>query len=338
MAVSGRERVEAALRLQGADRPPVSAWGHTYEAEWAVDPLVETTVGLARRFQFDFIKLQVRMTCFAETFGARWRYSGSPAAEPVLELAGGTTAGDWRRIAGGSSDPGPLREQVSAIRSVVSQLGPGVPVLQTVFSPGMVAWFLAGRDLNVLRRLIHDQPGLMAEGLARIAKALSAFTAESLDAGAAGVFYAINPLAGTEVVEPAEYERLYLPSDRIATAAAAGGWFNMLHLCGPHIDTGLVERLREHMHCVNWSTHDEGNPGLAELRDRFRIAVAGGLERHSPIRAEPAEMRTAADAALAETGGRGHLLTLGCSVSPWPQARPENLEAMTAAVAALATA
>src|SRR2546423_12773388 len=135
MGLTGRERGEAALRLEVADRPPVSAWGHTYDAEWAADPLVEATVGLARRYRFDFIKLQVRMTCFAETFGARWRYSGAPAAEPVMEVAGGTTAQDWRRIAGGFSDPRPPRAQGAGPRAGVSPPGAGGPVPQTAVSP-----------------------------------------------------------------------------------------------------------------------------------------------------------------------------------------------------------
>lgn len=330
---TGRERVQAALGLGAGDRPPVSAWGHTYDQEWAPEALAATTVGAARRFGFDFVKLQVRATCFAEAFGGRWRYSGSPAAEPVSELPGGTTLDDWRRIADGEHDLAPLREQVEALRLVTRELGAGTPVLQTVFSPGMVAWYLAGRDLPLLQGLVAEQPALLAKGLARIGELLAGFAGDSLAAGAAGVFYAINPLAGARVISAADYDRVYLPSDRIAAAGAAAGWFNMLHLCGPHIDPTLVERLP--MHCVNWSVHDTGNPGLRELRDRFRVAVAGGLDRHSPIRcASPEEMRSAAVTALAGTGGHGHLLTPGCSVSPWPQAEPANLDAMVAAAGA----
>jgi uroporphyrinogen decarboxylase len=328
---TGWARVQAALRLGVADRPPVSAWGHTYDKEWAVDSLAAVTVLAARRYGFDFVKLQVRATCFAEAFGGRWRYSGSPAAEPVMEQAGGASPDDWRRIAGGEHDPAPLRDQVEVMRLVAHELGGDTPVLQTVFSPGMVAWFLAGRDLEVLQRLVADEPDLMERGLARIADVLARFTRDSLAAGAAGVFYAVNPLADARLVGAADYERVYLPSDRVAARAADDGWFNMLHLCGPRVNTALVERLP--MQCVNWSVHDEGNPGLRELRDRYRVAVAGGLHRHSPVQDQPEPVRQAAAAALAETAGRGHLLTPGCSVSPWPQARPESLEAMVAAAA-----
>lgn len=330
MAVSGRERVRAALALDVADRPPVSAWGHTYDQEWGVESLATATVASAREHGFDFVKLQIRATTFGEAFGARWRYSGSPEVEPAMELAGGVDADGWRRIAQGPSDPAVLADLVEVVRLVVTELGPEVPVIQTVFSPGMVAWFLAGRDTAVLSRLMRDEPELMAAGLDRIAIALGRFTADSLAAGAAGMFYAINPLADTTIVPPDEYDARYLPSDRVAAEAAAGGWFNMLHLCGAHINEKLGRELG--MHCVNWAVEEPGNPGLAELRDRLGLAVAGGVGRYSPIRYEdPGEMRRAAEGALADTGGRGHLLTPGCSSSPWGRVRPENLRALAAA-------
>ena len=235
MAPSGRERVRAALALDVADRPPVSAWGHTYDQEWTVESLVKATVANARRYGLDFVKLQIRATVFSEAFGARWRYSGSADAEPVLELAGGIDAGAWRKIGQGPVNPAVLAEQVEVVRRVAAELGPQVPVIQTVFSPGMVAWFLAGRDIALHARLMRDQPELMAAGLDRIATVLARFTADSLAAGAAGVFYAINPLADTRLLAADEYDANYLPSDRVATAAAAAGWFNMLHLCGATI-------------------------------------------------------------------------------------------------------
>jgi uroporphyrinogen decarboxylase len=327
---TSRERVAAALALDRADRPPVSAWGHTYDREWAVDSLVEATVAGARRFGFDFVKLQIRATCFGEAFGARWRPSGSAQAEPVLERAGGTSVEDWRRIAGGPTASEPLELQVEVLHRVVEELGPDLPCLQTVFSPGMVAWYLTGRDTALLLRLVRDEPDLLRAGMARIALALASFTQDSLAAGAAGVFYAVNPFADTALVAPSDYATCFLPHDRTAIEPASEGWFNMLHLCGPRIDVGLVDRLPTE--CVNWSAHDEGNPSLAEMRDRFGRAVAGGLHRRTPIvTGTPEQVRAEALAALEATGGRGHLLTPGCSVSPWGAAPPANVEALVGA-------
>jgi len=315
------------VALEVADRPPVSAWGHFYDREWEVASLVEATVAAARRHRFDFVKLQVRATCFAEAFGGEWRFSGSAGQEPAMVRAGGLEVADWRRIAAGASRPQALAEQVAVLRSVVAELGPRVPVIQTVFSPGMVAWFLAGRDSARLARLMAEEPGLMAAALETLAGALAGYASASLAAGAAGVFYAVNPLSDTTLVPAEAYRRQYLPSDLVAFEGAAGGWFNMLHLCGGHINLEIAAELRPA--CLNWAVGEAGNPSLVEVRDRLGIAVAGGVDRYAPLRAkDPEEVRQAAAAALAATGRRGHLLTPGCSSSPWSQVRPELLDAL----------
>src|SRR5450759_2053260 len=102
--------------------------------------------------------------------------------------------------------------------AVTKELGPETPCLQTVFSPGMVAWFLAGSDLEVLRSLLRAEPDLMAAGLARIGETMAWFARESIAAGAAGLFYAINPLADTTTMPPDEYERILLSFDRSTLA------------------------------------------------------------------------------------------------------------------------
>ena len=61
-------------------------------------------------------------------------------------------------------------------------------------------------------------------------------------------------------------------------------------------------------------------------------SVAGGLHRRTPIvTGTPEQVRAEALAALEATGGRGHLLTPGCSVSPWAAAPPANVEALVGA-------
>jgi uroporphyrinogen decarboxylase len=287
-------------------------------------------VGIARRCELDFVKLQVRMSSFAEAFGAAWRPSGSEAKGPVMERAGGLDARSWRRIADAEPAWHVLADQVDALAAVVRDLGPATPCLQTVFSPGMVAWLLAGRDADRLLNLLGKESGLMAAGLHRIAETLARFARESIAAGAAGVFYAVNPFADAAVIERRDYERMLLAHDLTALAGAEGGWFNMLHLCGGRIYASLIEALRPH--CVNWSTQDGGNPGLPDVRDRYGVAVAGGVHRDRPIRTGTVEaVRAEAAAALGQTGGRGHLLAPGCSVSPWPFDREGNVRALAEA-------
>jgi hypothetical protein len=66
-----------------------------------------------------------------------------------MEQAGGLDAGAWGRIAASEPDLRILTEQIQVMAAVTKELGPDTPCLQTVFSPGMVAWFLAGSDSRV---------------------------------------------------------------------------------------------------------------------------------------------------------------------------------------------
>lgn len=276
-----RERVEAAISLDVADRPPMGAWGHDYLAEWSVDDLADSTVATARRHGWDFIKFQPRATCFAESFGATYRPSGGSTEAPVLESLPENL----------EFHPGPLDDQVEAIRKVVGAL-PGIPVLQTVFSPLTVAGYLE-----------KSAPGLDA-----ISGPLIEFSRRSIEAGAAGIFYAISGYASTDMVSLDEYSKDILPSDlRVLESLPEDAWFNVVHLCGSNIHFDLAGRFP--VQCVSWSIHDPGNPSLEEGIKQSGKAGMSGIDRNSPSADQ-------AWAAASVDDGRGILVAPGCSIPP----------------------
>lgn len=276
-----RERVEAAIALEVADRPPIGAWGHDYVAEWSPDQLAASTIATARRHGWDFVKFQPRATCFAEAFGAVYRPSGNRLEAPVLQSLPETL--DFR--------VGPLNDQVDALSQVVAGL-PGIPVLQTVFSPLTVAGYLER----------------FASGLDPIAGALIEFARRSVEAGAAGIFYAISGYASRDMVPIDEYSKEILPTDlRVLEALPNDSWFNVVHLCGANVHFDLAERFP--VEVVSWSVHDEGNPSLEEGIRRSGKAAMGGIDRNNPSSDQ-------ARAAAAANGGRGILVAPGCSIPP----------------------
>ena len=204
-----------------------------------------------------------------------------------------------------------------------------MPVIQTVFSPGMVAWFLAGRDTALLSGLMRDEPALMAAGLERLAVELARFTEDSLAAGAAGVFYAINPLADTTVVPPDVYDALYLPSDRIAAAAAAEAGSTCSTSAAATSTSGSL---------ASWACTASTGPSRSPATRGWRscaTAWLGGRRRCGPLQPDPLR-GPERDAQGSRSRSRrhrrpGHLLTPGCSSSPWDRVRPENLRALAAA-------
>jgi len=328
--MDSRTRVERALQLDVADRPPAAAWGHTYREEWSPEQLARVTVDRARELGWDFVKFQPRASCFSEAFGAGWEPSGRSNKGPVLTHAAALGPSGWAGVE--LVNPKALDDQVRAVGLVARELGPGVPVIQTVFSPVTVAGYLAGKDEAIARRALREQPDVIVPALRKITAALIDFSARSVEAGAAGVFYAISGYATKKAMPEAVYRELLMPFDRqILSALPEAAWFNVLHLCGSGIYSDLARELP--IGALSFSTHNQGNPTLAEARERSGRAVMGGLDqRRTLMRGTADEIAGQARQAVEQTGGRGLLLAPGCSVPP--MARRANLKAMMDAVAA----
>jgi uroporphyrinogen decarboxylase len=328
--MDGRDRVEAALAMGIADRPPVGAWGHTYREEWSPAELAAVTVERARQFGWDFVKFQPRATCFAEAFGSVYKPAGHRLKGPVMVSAAVPDLEAWRTVS--ATNPKALHDQAESLGMVARELGRGVPVIQTVFSPLTVAGYLVGKSKSRVVRELRKNPELVRPALDRIADVLVDFAKRSVKAGAAGVFYAISGYASKDAMREEVYRDLVLPIDvGVLERLPREAWFNAVHLCGSNLHFGLARDLPAQ--AVSWSVHNQGNPSLVEGRTMSGRAVMGGLgQRGSLLYGPPAEVEAEARRAVAETGGRGLLLAPGCSVPT--RARDLNLAAMVPAVAA----
>ena len=313
-----------------ADRPPVGAWGHTYREEWSPDELASVTVKRARQFGWDFVKFQPRATCFAEAFGSVYKPAGHRLKGPVLVSTAVPDLDAWRAVS--ASNPKALLDQVESIGKVARELGPGVPVIQTVFSPITVAGYLVGKSKSRVVRELRKHPDLVRPVLELIADVLVDFSKSSVKAGAAGVFYAVSGYASKDAMPENVYRELVLPLDRsVLERLPHEAWFNAVHLCGSNLHFALSRDMPAQV--VSWSVHNQGNPTLAEGRTISGRPVMGGVgQRGSLLYGPPAEVEAEARRAIAETGGRGLILAPGCSVPT--RARDVNLAAMGSAVAA----
>ncbi len=328
--MNGRKRVQAAIAMGVADRPPVGAWGHTYREEWSSEALAAVTIERAQQFGWDFVKFQPRASSFAEAFGSLYKPAGHRLKGPVLVSPAVPDLESWRKVH--LANPEALEDQVDSIGMVAGELGPDVPVIQTVFSPITVAGYLVGKSQSRVVRELRKHPELVGPALERIADALVNFSRRSVEAGSAGIFYAISGYSGRGVMPESVYRELVLPYDlSVLRRLPAGAWFNALHLCGSNLNFGLAREMPAQV--VSWSIHNQGNPSLAEGKKLSGRAVMGGLgQRASLLYGPPAEVEAEARRAVAETGGRGLLVAPGCSVPP--RAKDVNLAAMVSALAA----
>src|SRR5256884_7569207 len=168
-------------------------------------------MGRVRRFGWDFVKFQPRATFFAEAFGADYRPAGHALRAPVVDQPPVRDLEDWARVR--LVRPEVMDEQVRTLGVVARELGDRVPVIQTVFSPLSVASYLVGRENRKMVREMRANPDVVVPALERIADALIDFSRTSVEAGAAGIFYAISGFATPDSMPAAVYDKLVLPLD-----------------------------------------------------------------------------------------------------------------------------
>lgn len=327
-------RLRTALALGTPDRPPFTWWGHTFLEEWSPATLAAITIERARTHGLDFVKLQPRASCFAEAFGSEYRASGNATESPALVTPGVKSLDDFASLPEVDAGHPAFADQVEAIRLVAEGLGDGVPVIQTVFSPLTVAGHLIGKDPQGIVAMLRSHPEIVGPALEKIGRALVSFSTASVEAGGAGVFYAVSGYASADLMTAEEYEALALPHDLAVIGQLPNdgkAWLNILHLCGAHLHFGLAPLFG--LPVVSWSVHDTGNPTLAEGRDRAQLAAMGGLgQKTTLVHARPEGVVAEGTAALDGTGGAGVILAPGCSVAV--TAPEANLAAVRQAVAA----
>ena len=108
-----------------------------------------------------------------------------------------------------------------------------------------------------------------------------------------------------------EYARFGVAFDRqVLDVLGDGAWFNVLHLHGLDV---MFDLLADYpVQAINW--HDrETSPTLAEAMAQTPRALIGGLRQwETVVRGTPADVRTEAEDAIQQTGGRRLIVGTGC--------------------------
>lgn len=163
-----------------------------------------------------------------------------------------------------------------------------------------------GRLLEHLKKY----PDAVLKGLDTITKSTVKFIEAVHDAGADGIFYAVQHAQGSQV-ELDEYKFLILPTDHEALQPAEGFWCNMLHLHGKDVYFSLLRLMN--FQIVNW--HDrETYPPLAEAQSMYRGVVCGGVRQETLYSGKQAQIQEEARDALDQTKGKRFILGTGCVV------------------------
>lgn len=303
-----RERLQAAIRGEPVDRPPVALWRHFPVADQDPVAFAEAVIDFQRRFDFDFVKITPASSYCVRDWGVEDRWEGDTEGTrryiryPVQEPR------DWAALPILDPTQGALREHLEAVARIRHALSE-VPIVVTVFSPLAQAKNLAGPD----RLLIHLRryPEALAAGLGVIAESTRRFIRAALALGVDGIFYAVQH-ASYALLSPEEYRVFGRPYDWTLLEAAADAWLNILHLHGEAV---MFDLFTDYPVAI-WNWHDrETPPTLEEAQGKIPGAVLGGLSRVSTlVLGTPPAVEAEAREAIARTGGRRFILGTGCVV------------------------
>jgi len=272
-----RERLSRVVAGQQVDRLPVSLWRHFYVEETAAEPLAARLADWHRRFDFDFLKINVRAQYHTEGWGAQFAYSGQEHVKPQRVDLPVKAAADFAGLPVLDPRSWPFGEMLQLVSLLRSDLGRDEVLLMTVFNPMSVALDLIG-GADRLAAAIAADPEAVHAGLRTVTDTFRDFAMLCIDEGADGLFFATTHAATAENFTLEQVEEFGRPYDMEILDAADAAFMNMLHVCKPR---AYVRELSDYpVHAINWDTSDATNPSLAEMRGAAADkALAGGLSR-----------------------------------------------------------
>jgi len=292
-ALTKRERVWAAVHGEKVDRPPFCFWHH-FKPHNVPHALAHATLDFFGRFDLDIYKIMPDM----------------PYPFPSNSIH---QVDDWDLIAHLEPDAGNLGRMGQTMKLVRDAVGPDVPVVVTVYSPITEARRFAGGPDGLRTHLVQN-PAEVHRALGVLASNLSAYCQALLDAGADGIYYAVQGIAGGWLSE-VEFREFARPYDLHVLNACSAGWLNVIHLHGgPDLMVDLA--LGYPGAVVSWEDRLTGLR-LSDLRAKLGTKAAmGGIDEQGAItRGDVVEVTREMRDALDQTdGGRHLILAPGCSV------------------------
>ena len=314
-----RERLEATIRGELADRPPVALWRHFPGDDQDPAELAASTVAFQRQYDFDFIKVTPASSFCVRDWGVEDTWVGNEEGTREYSRQPIGVPQDWHALRRLEPEQGALGAQLRCLELIRDAVGDKVPYIQTVFNPLSQAKNLVGRN-NLVAHLRQD-PASVRTGLETITATTVRFIEAARERGIAGIFLAVQH-ASYALLCDREYEEFGLPFDRRLLEAAEGLWLNVLHIHGDRVMFDLLSTYP--VQVFNW--HDrETPPTLRAGQAKVVGAVLGGLRQwDTMMRGTPDEVRAEAADAIRQTGGRRFILGTGCVTpitAPWANLR-----------------
>lgn len=306
--ITHKERIEAAIKGDVIDRPPVALWRHFPVDDQSPEALAEAHLHYQENYDFDLVKVTPASSFCLKDWGVDDEWVGDTEGTRRYTRRVIFNPRDWESLPVLESTAPHLAEQLECLRHLRAALGPDTPLLQTIFSPLAQAKNLAGNDL-LLEHLRHH-PSAVMKGLKTIADSTRRFVEAAAATGIDGIFYAIQH-AQRQFLSFEEYKVFGLIFDRETIEPVESLWCNMLHLHGQEVHFQLANELT--FQIVNW--HDrESYPSLTEAQHLYRGVMCGGMRQDTLVFQDRAHVQNEAADALEQTDGKRFILGTGCVV------------------------
>src|SRR5690242_6605907 len=322
-----RERVLATIERRPVDRSPVGFWRHVPDVDHTAQGLADAMLAFHRAWDLDLIKVMSSGVYCVEDWGCKVAYQGHPGGAKRCTEHAVKRAADWPRVRPLDPGAGALGRELEAVRLIRKGRSDDAPILMTIFSPFTIATKLAG-DLAL--GSVDAAPEALRDALEVITETTARYAAESLAAGADGLFFATQAASADTVTEAVSLAWDLPYARRILERVRGASTPTLLHLHGRSVFWDAWTALP--VNVVNW--HDRLTaPALDDASRRFAGGVAAGLGESTTLLAGPSDA-VAAEArdAIRQAGGRGLILTPGCVL---PLAVPDaHLRAVVDAVRA----
>jgi uroporphyrinogen decarboxylase len=302
------ERMQAALKGEFIDRPPVALWRHFPVDDQSPEALADAHLHYQQNYDFDLLKVTPASSFSLKDWGVEDEWVGDTEGTRRYTTRLISNPRDWEALPVLPPTAPHLARQLECLRLIRAGLGSDTPLLQTIFSPLAQAKNLAGSDL-LLEHLRHH-PSAVMKGLKTIAETTRLFIEAARGTGIDGIFYAVQH-AQRQLLSYEEYKLFGLILDRETIEPAGDLWCNMLHLHGQEVHFELANDLP--FQIVNW--HDrETYPSLTEAQSLFRGVMCGGMRQDTLVYRDRTEVQKEAADAIQQTGGKRLLLGTGCVV------------------------
>jgi len=293
MPMTKLERFMAAIRGEDVDRLPVSVWLHFASEHLPGDETAQLHLSFMREYDWDYLKL---MNDY------RYQLPGVPAVTSEAHL---------RRF-----EPLPMSEptfaqQLTCLKTLRAALGPGTPMIETLFNP--LQTLVRGSGANA-QRLVFEHPDAGRQALESITRTLIAYLDAIREIGVTGIFYSINGAVqpGKGGLTDQQFAAFVAPYD-LRILEAAQGMVRVAHVHGFDL---LFERVLGYpVEAFSWS-HFNSAPSLAEARRLTQAALMGGINEAAVARQSTFDIANDIRMSVAEAGSRKLLIGPGCTVPP----------------------